>query len=339
MAEMTANATPVDVVKEVQSWLKTGPFVNEASVTQGAVLPILRALGWPIFDAQIVCPEYTVERSRVDFALCQQPRRPKVFIEVKQVEKIEGADRQLFEYAFHVGVPMAILTTGQEWHFYLPAEQGTYQDRRVYRLDLLEQAAEECASRLNRYLSFRRVETGESLMAAREDYRGLARTREIPKTLPYAWRRLIEEKDEILIERIATKVEEICGYKPNPDTVAGFLKAQVPPDFRVLEARTPALRARRARKTALTQRSDANIALTLRSDAMVNLVLERLVGEQWLTDLCRDVGERLGVSERTIRRVVEKLVGQGVVAQTRYGGKLKVSLTRLGLVRRMGPTG
>ena len=141
---------------------------------------------------------------------------------MKQVGQGEGADRQLFEYAFHAGVPLAILTTGQEWHFYLPAELGTYQERRVYRLDLLEMEPEESADRLIRYLSAERVAGGDSLAAAREDNQGNARTREMQQTLPLAWRRLIDEQDELLIELIATKVEEICGYKPDPDTVALF---------------------------------------------------------------------------------------------------------------------
>lgn len=236
----TRDEALVNIVQQIKLGLKTGHFVNEASVSHGAVLPILHALNWPIFNTQVVCPEYTVGGRRVDFALCHQPGRPEVFIEVKQVGQGEGADRQLFEYAFHTGVPLAILTTGQEWHFYLPAEQGSYQDRRVYRLDLLERESEECAGRLIRYLLSERVASGESLAAAREDYRGLARTREIHETLPVAWRRLIEEQDELLIEIIATKVEEVCGYKPDPDTVAHFLETQAPPNSRVPEGRTPA---------------------------------------------------------------------------------------------------
>jgi predicted type IV restriction endonuclease len=229
----TIEEALINIVRQVQARLKTGQFVNEAAVSQGAVLPILNALGWPVFDAQIVCPEYTVEGRRVDFALCHQVRRPEVFIEVKQVGRSDGADRQLFEYAFHTGVPLALLTTGQEWHFYLPAGQGTYQERRVYRLDLLEREPEECAGRLIRYLSSERVAAGDALTAAREDYQGLARIREIQETLPIAWERLIEEQDEQLVELIGTRVEEICGYKPDPETVASFLEGQARPNIRV----------------------------------------------------------------------------------------------------------
>jgi hypothetical protein len=38
---------------------------------------------------------------------------------------------------------MAVLTDGQEWHFFLPTEQGDYGERRVYKLDLLERDPQE----------------------------------------------------------------------------------------------------------------------------------------------------------------------------------------------------
>ena len=121
----------------------------------------------------------------------------------------------------------------------MPAEQGSYQERRVYRLDLLEREPEECAARLIRYLSSDRVAAGDSLAAAREDYRGLARRREIDETLPIACRGLIDEQDDLLIELVGTKVEEICGYKPASETVAGFLEGQAPSDIRVPQNPTP----------------------------------------------------------------------------------------------------
>ena len=92
-------------------------FTSEALVSEGIVRRLLDALGWPRFNPQVVIPEYPVEGGRVDFALCHPPSKPLVFIEVKQVGKIEGAEKQLFEYAFHKGVPVVILTDGKEWYF------------------------------------------------------------------------------------------------------------------------------------------------------------------------------------------------------------------------------
>ncbi|MGN6758849.1 MAG: type I restriction enzyme HsdR N-terminal domain-containing protein, partial [Thermomicrobiales bacterium] len=207
--------------------LKSERFPNEASVVQGIVLRLLNSLGWPIYDTDTVAPEYSLEGRRVDLALCNRQRKPIIFIEVKQVGQIDGAERQLFEYAFHKGVPMVILTDGKEWNFFLPAEQGDYNERRVYKLDLLERDLDECVSRLRRYLAFLAVSSGEALEAARTDYRDVAKERQIRFTLPRAWHRLLEDEDGFLVELLTDKVESLCGYKPDTDVIAGFLKTQL----------------------------------------------------------------------------------------------------------------
>ena len=92
---------------------------NLQRVSQGIVLPTLQLLGWAVFDISVVIPEFSIEGRRVDYALCHSANKPSVFVEVKKIGFTAGADRQLFEYAFHLGVPMAILTDGQEWSFYL----------------------------------------------------------------------------------------------------------------------------------------------------------------------------------------------------------------------------
>jgi len=170
-----------------------------------------------------VVPEFSLEGRRVDFALCHPASRPSVFVEVKKVGLSEGADRQLFEYAFHSGVPMAILTDGQEWSFYLPGEQGRYDERRVYKLDLLEREIEEAVNRLKRYLLYERVCSGEALKSARSDYQNVARSREIEAVLPKAWNALLEDPDPLLLDLLADKAEDLCGYKPDLDGCSKFL--------------------------------------------------------------------------------------------------------------------
>lgn len=215
-------------ITEIRDALKAGRFTNEAAVCQGIVLRLLNALSWPTYDTGIVSPEYSVEGRRVDFALCHPPGKPLVFIEVKQVGQSDGgAERQLFEYAFHKGVPMAILTDGQDWQFFLPAEQGEYGERRVYKLDIVEREVDETVSRLERYLKYQAVCSGTAIDAARADYRNVARERQMKATLPEAWHKLVQEEDEILLDLLADRVEALCGYKPDPDTVAAFLRESV----------------------------------------------------------------------------------------------------------------
>lgn len=214
-------------IEKVRDGLREGKFTSEAAVSQGILLPALHELGWPIFDTSIVIPEFSVEGRRVDYALCHPENRPSVFIEVKKVGLSEGADRQLFEYAFHLGVPMAILTDGQEWSFYLPGEQGRYDERRVYKLDLLERDIPEAKNRLERYLSYSNVCSGAALKAARSDYQNVARGRIIETNLPKAWEALLKDQDSLLLDLLAEKVEDLCGYKPDLDVCSQFLERQV----------------------------------------------------------------------------------------------------------------
>lgn len=216
--------TITDHVGKVKDGLRQNRFTSEAAVSQGILLPALLELGWPVFDTSVVAPEYSLEGRRVDFALCYPADRPVVFLEVKKVGISKGADRQLFEYAFHVGVPMAVLTDGQEWNFYLPGEQGRYHERRAYKLDLLERSIEEVGDRLGRYLGYERVCSGEALKAARSDYKNVTRNREIEASFPKAWAALIEEQDSLLLDLLAEKVENLCGYKPNLDACSQFLE-------------------------------------------------------------------------------------------------------------------
>jgi predicted type IV restriction endonuclease len=212
-------------ISEIRDGINKGLFTNEAAISQGIVLRLLAVLKWPTYDTRVVFPEYSLSGKRVDFALCHPPNKPLIFIEVKQnIEKSDLAERQLFEYAFHTGVPMAVLTDGREWHFFLPGEQGDYTERRLYKLDILERDISEIENRIKRYLEYERICSGIALEDARKDYKDIARDRIIKNTLPQAWIKIIEEEDDLLLELIADRTESLCGYKPNLDTISDFLK-------------------------------------------------------------------------------------------------------------------
>ena len=116
---------------------------------------------------------------------------------------------------------------GREWNFFLPAEHGNYAERSVYKLDIVERDLSECTLRLNRYLQYDAVLSGDAIEAARKDYRDVARERQIQSALPRAWQHLVNNEDDQLLELVADQVESLCGYKPDLDTVALFLKENV----------------------------------------------------------------------------------------------------------------
>lgn len=249
-------------IEDVRNGIRAGQYGNEAAVSQGIVLRLLQALEWPTYNTQVVCPEYSLAGRRVDFALCHPPNKAVAFIEVKQIGQSDGAERQLFEYAFHQGVPLAILTDGQEWNFFLPAEQGDYSERRVYKLDLLERDLPECSARLQRYLGYAQVTSGEAIAAAREDYRNASRTRQMLSTLPEAWSKLVTDEDDLLLELVADKVESLCGFKPDVDTVAKFLRENVGIHRRVPSASPTARSAPGQRTTPTSVSAEGRVPAT-----------------------------------------------------------------------------
>lgn len=211
------------VIQEIQTQIKDGLFTNEASVIRGIINPILQKLNWPVNDVRVVRPEFTLENQRVDIALFHN-NQPFIFIEAKKIGAADGAERQLFEYAFHSGVPILILTDGSTWHFFLTAGLGTYEQRKVNKLDLIEyEDLEQLCSKFNDYLEYQNVITGKAQKILQKDYEDINREREIIRTLPNAWRKIIDENDEILFELVANKVEELCNYKPSIDSVFKYL--------------------------------------------------------------------------------------------------------------------
>lgn len=212
-----------EVIQSIQQQIKDGIFTNEASVIRGIINPILQELNWPINNVRIVRPEYTIENLRVDIALFHN-NQPHIFIEAKKIGAADGAERQLFEYAFHAGVPILILTDGPTWHFFLTAGLGNYGQRKVSRLDLIEyEDLDHLNSKFKEYLDYNKVISGQAQKCLESDYRSRIRELEIVQTLPKAWGKILDDKDELLFEIVANKVEELCNYKPSSNTVYEFL--------------------------------------------------------------------------------------------------------------------
>ena len=191
---------------------------------------LLEALGWPKYARHVIIPEYAVEGREVDFALCHPPSTPRVFMEVKRVGNIDKGIKQLFEYAFHTGVPIVVLTDGQKWRFYHPAGEGSYEDRKVVELDLIVGNSEECAKSLNRYLNYESVQIGEAAEVIVEDYKSIVNQRKIEERLPEVWGELVQEKNGNLLRVVMEKAKEKVGYEPTAEQVLTFLKnLSVPP--------------------------------------------------------------------------------------------------------------
>ncbi len=207
-------------IDDICKRLERNEFKSEDNVSNGIVRRLLDALSWPVYDMTVAISEFPVESRRVDFALCHPPKNPLVFVEVKQIGKLdEDAEKQLFEYAYHEGVPVVILTDGREWHFFHPIGRGNYKERKVYKLDLFEMGSEESAQLLSRYLNYESIRTGSAITAIENDHREISMRRQIEDV----WNTLLQQ-EAALIELIASEVESRHGNKPSSEQVVNFLK-------------------------------------------------------------------------------------------------------------------
>ena len=227
----------LETLQQVKVELLAGNIRNEAEVCNGIILPILQGLGWPVFSVAVVVPQNSVPTltpgsSRVvpDYQLCNDGTA-LIFLEAKRLGAMDGdAEIQLFEQCFHARVSFAVLTDGREWRFYLPfhmsGNQTAYADCKVYTLHLLEQDDEECVGRLDRYLSRERVNQGHHLASAQNDLDATVRASAMQQVLPQAWAELLSGADTSIIETLAEKVSELCGFEPDPNICADFLAKQ-----------------------------------------------------------------------------------------------------------------
>lgn len=214
----------IELLLQIGERLQSSAYVNEAAISHGIVIPILRELGWDTADPRQVVPEFSNARGRVDFALMGLGQKPAIFVEVKQVGRAIDGDRQLFEYAFHQGVPLCVLTDGREWSFYLPGGHGSYDDRRVYRLQLDDRSPAECETVLSRYLRRDAVLDQSAFENARRDHHAIAGKREALAVLPRAWAELLADRHENLIDTLIDKAEALSGYAPSGDDALAYLK-------------------------------------------------------------------------------------------------------------------
>jgi predicted type IV restriction endonuclease len=305
---------------DITARLRQGRFPNEQAISQGIVLRLLQELGWDTWDTAVVWPEYQTGEGRVDFALCHPPSKPAIFIEVKQPGKAEDGVRQALEYAFHTGVPFIVLTDGKTWSFYLPAEQGSYEDRRVYKLDLFARSPSESTETLNRYLARARVESGDALETARKEYRSRQRRSQARAAIPEVWKELVGKGNEELAELLASNVELKTGIRPDTDEVAEFLAGLGKPVIvetsrsntleqsgRATERRIPQRAAIETSRSGKLILRDKAYPYTNAKDAMVIVLSELAKSDPSFLERCSQHPDAQGRKRRYIARTPEEL--------------------------------
>lgn len=206
--------------------LRTDERINsfdEAATKQAIILRLLSILEWDTFNIEEVKPEYSVGGKSVDYSL-RLANVNKVFLEVKRIgEDLEKHQEQLLNYSFQEGVKLAALTNGVTWWFYLPLYEGSWEQRRFYTIDILQQEPDEVASKFIDFLSKNNIDTGKAIQNAEAIHKSRERQTKIKNALPEAWNKIVFEANELLINLISETTEKLCGYKPDSEIVKRFL--------------------------------------------------------------------------------------------------------------------
>jgi predicted type IV restriction endonuclease len=229
----------MDRLKECIQSIKSNPRLksfDEAETKQAVILKILNLLGWDTFNVDEVKPEVAIGGRRVDFSL-RDHQKNKVFIEVKKTgEELENHQDQLLDYSFKEGVKLAVLTNGITWWFYLPLNEGSWEERKFYIIDCEQQEEDIIAKKFFCFLDKDEVVSGRAIKNAEKIHENKQTRNTILNNIPNAWNRLIENKDDVLIDLLRETTEKMCGFKVDNTAVEDFLRQQkniilIPPNI------------------------------------------------------------------------------------------------------------
>ncbi|MCY3743518.1 MAG: type I restriction enzyme HsdR N-terminal domain-containing protein [Candidatus Poribacteria bacterium] len=143
---------------------------NEATIQQYVVLPILRTLGWDDTNlaSMEIIPEYKVESRRADYALhTKRNQNPVVLIECKRWDQPIGKnEEQICFYAYSGNVPLAIITNGKLWRFYLSRWEASSLSDRIFCETDIDEDREGSVTNLEKYFLKSNVISGEAELNA-----------------------------------------------------------------------------------------------------------------------------------------------------------------------------
>jgi hypothetical protein len=223
------------VLIQIRDGIARNAYPNETAVRTQIVQRILHELGWNVFDPDQVYNEYPLKLGRtsrrIDLALCVKDRKPRCIVELKstdydlkEIGRSDG-DRQLFEYAFHAGAPLALLTNGVNWRLYSTHSAGTYAERLVRTLDIEAEPLDEVAAALDRYLSFPNTASGRAADYARVDLDKRIDRHKAKEAIPRAWTRLVEDgPDGRLAALLLDATSSLVDSAPAKQDVADYLR-------------------------------------------------------------------------------------------------------------------
>lgn len=214
-------------IEEVVDRLDAERPPRAAEVANGAILPLLQALGWDVFDTRTVRPRVRVGGDTFDFALSDAGAGAHVVVEVHGHRHEPARRRDALQRARRAGVGLVVLTNGLAWRLFV-AEADGERDRPVFELELREQEVAQSAATLRGYLARETVLSGKALRRALGT-----------GALARAWQALVARGDSLLVELLADEVRDLVGVTPDRVATSDFLRSLAAPATHLPSPRPP----------------------------------------------------------------------------------------------------
>ncbi|MFO7946387.1 MAG: hypothetical protein R6V19_06215 [Armatimonadota bacterium] len=148
-----------------------------------------------------------------------------MFLEEKAPDqRLAAHEEQLLQYSFAQGIPLAVLTNGNEWWFYLPLEEGNWSARKFAVIDLQNQPAEHVCRIMNTYLEKDAVWSGDAKDTAKKTFAEAREKKRIREELPGIIEGLLISPSDFIIEVFQTEAQAELGALPPNKLVADVLQ-------------------------------------------------------------------------------------------------------------------
>ena len=218
---------------------------SEIATRMWAVHPILEALGWRLHAPDEFVPKHPAAGGSPYYCL-RGGGRTLALIEARRAgADLAGERQRIPSSSAEEGAPLAALTDGLTWLFYLPERMDPDDPQPFFRVDCRGQDPARAAAGLERFLG-REASLGGSALAAARDEAG-RRERE-RAALDAAWEHMLGDPDGLVRDLLAETARE-AGAEPDRETLSDFLRAKREGDAR----RQPRRDARRGRRPASKQ--------------------------------------------------------------------------------------
>ena len=216
----------LDFINKIQSEERF-QGLDEAAIKQGIVLKMLSLLDWDPFDMDEIQPEYDVKDGKIDFALIHEGK-PRVFLGVKkEIKDIEASKAQFLDWAVQCKVPIAILTNGHSWRFFLSLVDGSTEDKKFSALEIQDEEPKDIKKGFSDFLSKKNVVSDRALKTAEEIYETRKKAMIIEEHLPQAWQKILKEPEKWLGGVISEVTEALCGIAPDKEVVEAFIASTI----------------------------------------------------------------------------------------------------------------